>query len=93
MDSQTELYRQVALDNGVTTQYVDKCHSAFWKVILDNITAIDLYGDEDLTEEEFNKYNFNFNISSIGKLHLTYNEYLRIRKGYRNAKNKKGAAS
>lgn len=59
-------------------EVVGLAYRLFWKYIKTSIKELPL--KEDLSKEEFDKLKPNFNIPSIGKLHCTYEEYLRTKK-------------
>lgn len=68
-----EIINKVSLNLNLPKEVVGEAYMSFWDYIRESIQALPL--KEDLTEEEFNKLKCNFNIPSLGKLHVTYPRY------------------
>lgn len=68
-----DIIDKVSLELNLPEEVVEEAYNSFWGFIRESIQALPL--KEDLTEEEFSKLKCNFNIPSIGKLHLTYPRY------------------
>ena len=76
---------QVAKELNLPEDVVDKTYKAFWQFIKESIIELPL--KEELTEEEFNKLNTNFNVPSLGKLSCTYDRMLGVKKRFKYIKN------
>ena len=59
-------------------EVIDTIYKSFYNFIRESITNLPL--KEELSEEEFNNLKTNFNIPAIGKLHCTYERYLKMKK-------------
>lgn len=73
-----EIIEQVASTIGLSKKTIDKIYKAYWRAIREHVSSLPL--KEDLSEEEFSKLQPNVNIPSIGKLHVTYDRYKRLKK-------------
>ncbi len=60
---------------------VEYAYKSFFSYIRKTITDLPL--KEDLTEEEFSKLRTNFNLPSLGKLHCSFERYLKKKKQQR----------
>ena len=69
-----EIVDKVSKDIGLPSDRVDKIYKAFWNYIRSSVQNLPL--KEELTEEEFSALRTNFNIPSLGKLCLSYKDYL-----------------
>ena len=76
----SEAIKQVSIELGLPPQVVKEAYESFWTFIRNNIKALPL--KEDLSKEEFDKLRTNFNIPSIGKLSVTWERYLGIKKRF-----------
>lgn len=81
-----QIIEKVAKDLNLDEEIVDKVYKAYWTFIRTKISELPL--KKDLTKEQFESINTNFNIPSLGKLNCTYDKYLRIKNTIKNAKNK-----
>lgn len=68
---------KVAKELNLPVEVVDLAYDSFYKFIRETIASLPL--KEDLSEEEFKSLKTNFNIPSIGKLHCTYDRFLRMK--------------
>lgn len=75
-----DIILSVSKDLGISPDVVEKVYKAYWLYIKTTIEALPL--KENLTEEEFLKLRTNFNIGSLGKLFVTYNHYVGIKKRF-----------
>ena len=92
-----EIVGKVALELGLSKTLVDRTYKAYWRSIREHIVSLPL--KTELTQEELDRLQPNVNIPSIGKLHVSYERYLKIRNfkhinrealiKYYDAKNKK----
>lgn len=73
---------QVSKEIGLPYEVTKEAYEFYWRFIRETIKNLPF--KEDLTEDEFNKFRTNFNVPSIGKLHCTYDRYLKLKKRYRN---------
>lgn len=81
-----EIIDKVAKDLNLSPSIVNRAYRGFWFCIKEHIKNLPL--KDDLTEEDFKSLTTNFNIPSLGKLHCTYDKYLRIKKSYKDANTK-----
>lgn len=79
-----ELIKEVANELGFPEEVVKKAYSSSWEFIKNHISDLPL--KDDLTEEEFKVLRTNFNLPSLGKLYVTYDDYKRIKEKYENYK-------
>ena len=75
-----QITQKVANDMNLPEEVVYLAYKLFWEYIKATIKDIDF--KDNLSKEEFDKLRPNFNIPSIGKLHCTYDEYLRTKKQF-----------
>lgn len=75
-----QITQKVANDMNLPEEVVYLAYKLFWEYIKTTIKYIDF--KDNLSKEEFDKLRPNFNIPSIGKLHCTYDEYLRTKKQF-----------
>lgn len=75
-----QITQKVASDMNLPEEVVYLAYKLFWEYIKTTIKDIDF--KDNLSKEEFDKLRPNFNIPSIGKLHCTYEEYLRTKKQF-----------
>ena len=76
-----EIIKQVAKDNGLTQDFVNKVYRGYWKAIREYIIALPL--KQDLTDEEFLKLRPNVNIPSIGKLYVNLDRYKVVKRKHK----------
>ena len=58
-----------------------EAYQSFWKFIREQVKDLPL--KEDLSDEEFNKLQTNFNIPSLGKLNCTLEGYKGVKKRFK----------
>lgn len=78
---------KVAEELGLPREVVRAAYNSFWEYIKATIKELPL--KENLTEEEFDKLQTNFNIPSIGKLSCTKDRYKNIKDRFNYIKNLK----
>lgn len=76
-----DIIKEVAAKLNLPITLVDRTYKAYWRVIKNHINSLPL--KDDLTEEEFYQIKPNVNISSIGKLNVTYKRYKNIKSIYK----------
>jgi hypothetical protein len=74
----SEAIKQVSIELGLPPQVVKEAYESYWTFIRNNIKALPL--KEDLSKEEFDKLRTNFNVPSLGKLSVTYDRFIGIKK-------------
>lgn len=77
-----KIIKAVAEEINLPERVVEKTYNSFWRFIRDKAESLPL--KEDLTEEEFNNLQVNFNIPSIGKLICPWDRYNSIKTRYNN---------
>lgn len=75
-----EIVNKVAMNTGKSPEVVKEVYNSFWRFIREKIQDLPLKGE--ISEEEFNKLRTNFNIPSLGKLHLDYNRLVNSKKRF-----------
>lgn len=75
----------VSKELNIPSEVVKSAYKSYWEFIRKEIESFPLKGD--LNEEEFKKLRTNFNIPSLGKLTLTYDRYIRMKKKVEHIKN------
>lgn len=81
----TDLVSIVSRELDIPEEVVEKAYKSYWIFIKETIQSLPLKGD--INEEEFSKLRTNFNIPSLGKLCLTYDRFLGIKKRFNYIKN------
>lgn len=76
-----QIFKRISEELSIPIEVVKLAYDSYWEFIRQNIQELPL--KEDLTEEEFNKLNTNFNIPSLGKLVCTYERNLGVKEKYR----------
>lgn len=76
-----EIIDKVSNELGIPVNVVKLAYESYWKYIRECITELPL--SKELNEEDFNKLKTNFNIPSLGKLSLTYDRYIGVRKRFK----------
>lgn len=76
--SYQHITKRVAEELGLPEDLVNKTYTYFWKYIRETIQELPL--KEDLSQEDFDKIQTNFNIPNIGKLSCTWNRYTGVKK-------------
>lgn len=67
-------------------EIVDKTYKSYWLFIKNHIESLPL--KDDINEDDFNKLKTNFNIPSLGKFSCTYSRMLKIKKKFKNLKDR-----
>jgi hypothetical protein len=75
-----EIVAKVSEDTGLSRKLVDSTYKSYWRAVREHIKSLPL--KEDISEEEFKKLKPSVNIPSLGKLYVTYERYMKIRKQY-----------
>lgn len=73
---------------GLPKELIKKAYNSYWRAIREHFSSLPL--KEDIPEEEFKILKPSINISSIGKLYVTYDRQRGMREFYNNhiSKNK-----
>ena len=75
-----DIIGKVSEELNLPKEVVDKTYKAFWLFINQSIQSLPL--KENLNEEDFAKLRTNFNISSFGKLCVTWDRLVGCRKRF-----------
>lgn len=75
------ILEQVSKSLGIPLDVTTEAYNSFWEFVRSSIEDLPL--KEDLSEEQFNQLQTNFNIPSIGKLYCTYDRYKGIKDRYK----------
>jgi hypothetical protein len=78
--SYQNIITKVAEELGLPESLVNETYKSFWRYVRETIKELPL--KEDLSQEEFDKLQTNFNISSIGKLSCTWDRYNGVKKQF-----------
>ena len=73
-----DIVHELSKEMFLKEEVIDTIYKSFYNFIRESITNLPL--KEELSEEEFNNLKTNFNIPAIGKLHCTYERYLKMKK-------------
>lgn len=73
-----DIITEVSIKLNLPKGLVDKAYRAYWKAVRAHITSLPLKAN--LTDDEFKELQPNVNIPSIGKLHVTFDRYKRMKK-------------
>ncbi len=73
-----DIVHELSKEMSLKEEVIDTIYKSFYNFIRESITNLPL--KEELSEEEFNNLKTNFNIPAIGKLHCTYERYLKMKK-------------
>ena len=79
-----ETISRLSRELGLSEETIVKTYKAYWQFVRQTITSLPL--KENLTEEEFNKLQTNFNIPNLGKLACTYSRWLGVKSRNRKLK-------
>lgn len=71
-----DIVAKVSEELGIPKGIVNRTYRAYWKAVMDHISALPL--KDGLTDEEFLKLQPNVNIPSIGKLYVTLDRYKKV---------------
>jgi len=82
----SSVFKDVARQLGLPEDLVRKAYTSYWKAIKEHIRGIPL--KEDLAKEDFDRYQVSVNVPCIGKFGLSYDDYKRIRNGFKKYGNK-----
>lgn len=72
--------KKVSEELNLPLEVVDKAYKAYWVFIKDTINSLPL--KENINEKEFTKLRTNFNIPSLGKLCVTWDRMLKVKKRF-----------
>lgn len=75
------IVEKVSKELKLPEELIDKTYRAYWTFIKDSIKELPL--KDNLSKEEFSKLKCNFNIPSLGKLCVTYDRYIGIKKRFK----------
>lgn len=73
----SDTVKKLSKEMNLPEEVIDYAYRSFYKFIRESISSLPL--KDNLTKEEFDKLKTNFNIPSLGKLHCTYDRYLRMK--------------
>ena len=73
-----DIVHELSKEMSLKEEVIDTIYKSFYNFIRESITNLPL--KEELSEEEFSNLKTNFNIPAIGKLHCTYERYLKMKK-------------
>jgi len=73
-----EVIEKVSIEKGLPKEVVLVAYRSYWEFIKSTIKEINL--KDGITEEEFNQLKTNFNIPSIGKLYITWDKFMNVKK-------------
>ena len=76
-----EIIKKVSEEVGLPYDVCHKAYMAAWRFILTKAQELPI--NEDLTLEEFKRLRPNFNMPSLGKMHITEEEFLKKSKKLR----------
>ena len=76
-----DIFGKVSKETGIPVDIVEKTYKMYWEFIKQTIQELPL--KDDLSEEEFAKLKTNFNIPSLGKMSVTYDRYIGVKKRYK----------
>lgn len=80
----SEIVKTVAEEIDLPKEIVDKTYKAYWKCIKAKIQSLPL--KDQLNQEQFSQLNPNINIPSLGKLSISWDRYIGIKKKYETLK-------
>lgn len=75
-----DIIDKVSKELDISVEVVDAAYKSYWKFIKQTIQSLPL--NDDISEEDFTKLRTNFNIGSLGKLYVTYEHYIGIKKRF-----------
>lgn len=77
----SDIVTQIAQELNLPPEVVDAAYKSYWMFIKQTIQSLPL--KEDISEEEFTKLRTNFNIPSLGKLCLTWDRLVGVKKRFK----------
>ena len=80
-----EIYQQVAEELGIPEETVTLAYKSKWRFIRNHIETLTL--KEPIDAGQFKQMRTNFNLPSLGKLYLTFERFLNVKKRYEYLKN------
>lgn len=86
-----QMLRQIASEQNLPEEVVDKVYKTFWQFIREHITSLPL--KEDLSKEDFEDLYTNFNIPSLGKLSCSYDRMINVKKRFKYIKDIKNGSA
>lgn len=78
--SYQDIIANVAKELELPESVVNRTYISYWKYIRETIQNLPL--KEEISQDDFNELQTNFNIPSIGKLSCTWNRYNRVKKQF-----------
>ena len=72
-----DIINKVSEELDLPKDLIENTYKAYWNFIKDTIEELPL--KTELTQQEYGNLKTNINITSLGKLHCTYNRYIGIR--------------
>lgn len=82
--NQQEIVQKVANELDIPPEVIKEAYLSSWKFIKSTIQELPL--KDALTEDQFRKLRTNFNLPSLGKLYVTYEDFRRIKDKYEHYK-------
>lgn len=86
-----QMLRQIASEQNLPEEVVDKVYKTFWQFIREHIISLPL--KEDLSKEDFEDLYTNFNIPSLGKLSCSYDRMVNVKKRFKYIKDIKNGGA
>lgn len=77
----TDIIDKVSEELELPRQLIDRTYKSYWRYIKNQIQELSL--KDNISEEEFNKLSTNFNIPSLGKLYVTWDRLVGVKKRYK----------
>lgn len=75
-----EIIAQTSTELGIPEEVVLEAYNSMWKFIRQTVEELPL--KEELSEEEFNNLRTNFNLPSLGKLFVTHDHWIGVKKRF-----------
>lgn len=82
-----DIISKVSEELGLPKEVVKAAYNSFWEYIRNQIKNLPL--KEELTKEDFDNLQTNFNIPSLGKLSCTHDRYINVKNRFEYIKNLK----
>lgn len=86
-----QILKQIASEQNLPEEVVDKVYKTFWQFIREHITSLPL--KKDLSKEDFEDLYTNFNIPSLGKLSCSYDRMINVKKRFKYIKDIKNGSA
>lgn len=73
-----KIIKEISISHGLPQEVVTVAYRSYWEFI--KLKAQELQLKDNITKEEFDKLRPNFNIPSIGKLYITWDKLVNVKK-------------